>query len=175
MWLLLYGLLTLTVELNKLENRWKSIMCRIHLIFHLKPSASIQVKGVLPSFVSHPRPLCLGCCFWHGCARASTGHVPLGQSPEHQEGASRSQLEFNLIFWVWEGHVPGAVWFWEQGLERFNSGLIAVLSPVLVLCPVSCGAVGRAELTSHLMDFCVSCSGDVMGKGTLLTGVQLLL
>lgn len=35
--------------------------------------------------------------------------------------------------------------------------------------------VGRAELTSHLMDFCVSCSGDVMGKGTLLTGVQLLL
>lgn len=103
------------------------------------------------------------------------GHVPLGQSPEHQEGASRSQLEFNLIFWVWEGHVPGAVWFWEQGLERFNSGLIAVLSPVLVLCPVSCGAMGRAELTSHLMDFCVSCSGDVMGKGTLLTGVQLLL
>lgn len=107
--------------------------------------------------------------------QGQNGHVPLGQSPEHQEGASRSQLEFNLIFWVWEGHVPGAVWLWEQGLERFNSGLIAVLSPVLVLCPVSCGAVGRAELTSHLMDFCVSCSGDVMGKGTLLTGVQLLL
>lgn len=52
MWLLLYGLLTLTVEQNKLENRWKSIMYRMHLILILKPSASIQVKDILPSFVS---------------------------------------------------------------------------------------------------------------------------
>lgn len=43
MWLLLYGLLTLAVELNKLENRWKSIMYRIHLVLILKPSASIRI------------------------------------------------------------------------------------------------------------------------------------
>lgn len=49
----------MTVELNKLENRWKSIMYRIHLILILKPSASIQVKGILPSYVFHIRPLCL--------------------------------------------------------------------------------------------------------------------
>lgn len=124
MWLLLYGFLTLTVELNKLENHWKSTMYGMHLILILKPSASIQVKDIISihtsegyfvfpgvpqqTFVSElflPAPR-VGVC-WASTVWPRGQHMETLSGTEARAPGMCQQvtLEFNLIFLA-VGRVP---------------------------------------------------------------------
>ncbi|KAI1232236.1 hypothetical protein IHE44_0007305 [Lamprotornis superbus] len=70
------------VELNKLENRWKTLR------------VSVAPPGTVCQSPGQPQSS------WASTVWPLGQHVepPLGTQPEHQEGASGSQLEFNWIF-----------------------------------------------------------------------------